>query len=280
MKALKKIAVVCLAVLMALACVGCSSVATLFEDKDLRANTETVLDAVIEDDFDTAYAVVADVCTEENFETVFSQMKVALADVKTYELTALSASQNSTVSGGKTVKTAAASYKMTTNADTYIVDVQMTSEYQGLSAFYISPYEETNTESTGAIENMKGASAFQWIMLISNVVMIGIAVFAFVDCCRKKIKNKALWLIIIAVGFAAVAVTVGESGFNLNFNIGWLLNYSAYIVYGDGTKLFRLMLPVGAIVYLAMRNGMVREELVRQKAAEQNSAAEQSTNNS
>ena len=104
------------------------------------------------------------------------------------------------------------------------------------------------------------ASVLQWVFLLSNVVIIGAAVGAFVDCCRQKIKKKVLWLMLIFVGFAAVAVTLRDNGVSLNLNFGWLTSYTAYVTYGGGTNMLRIMSPAGAIIYFASRNSIICRE--------------------
>ena len=41
--------------------------------------------------------------------------------------------------------------------------------------------------------------------------------------------------------------------------MGWITAYSALIRYGSGTVMLRLMLPVGTIIYFAMRRSLLKE---------------------
>lgn len=259
MKFLRNMLLFALTVIMLLSCVSCSSFVQMFDNEEIRTYTETMLDSILADDFDGAYAVINDICTEDEFVSTFNQINNALSDVQTYELSLLSINKNSNMTNGEVVNSIAASYKMTTNLDTYIVDVQTISTYDKLSSFYITPYEETDYYYTGTINNMKNATVMQWIMLLLNLVAIGITVFALVDCCRKKIKLKALWIIIIILGMVTVGVTFGASVLRFNFNIAWLFAYSAYIIYGGGTVVFRLMIPVGSIIYFALRKLLIKK---------------------
>jgi len=259
MKSLREIVIVFLVGLIVAVCVGCSGLVEVFENEELRKNTETMLNAIVEDDVDAAYSTVDENFTKEDFVSAFGQMKDLLANVKDYDLSILSAHQNKNVTAEGVVSSSTASYKMTTSSGTYIVDVQIISPQEDLSSFHITPYEKTDYYSVGTVSNMSDASVFQWIMLFSNIVIIGFALFAFVDCCRQKIKLKALWLIIIIFGFLTVGATIAATSLKFNFNIGWFFAYNSYITYGGGTNVIRFMLPVGAIIYFILKNSMIQK---------------------
>lgn len=256
MKVFKKIAVILLIGLIVFTFTGCSALIQMFEIDEMRKNTEAMLNAIIEDDIDTAYAIVDETCTKEDFIPVFDEMKQLLADTKSYNLNILSAYQNKNITLDETVTSSTATYKMTSSAGTYIVDVKIISPQTDLNSFSITPFEQTNYYSVGTVSNMSKASAFQWIILLSNIIIIGFVIFAFIDCCRQKIKLKALWLIVIALGVITVGATLTATSFKFNFNIAWLFAYNTYITYGGGMKVIRFMLPIGAIIYLIFRISM------------------------
>ncbi len=259
MKHIKRVLVILLALLLILSFTGCQELLDAMEDKELRGYTEAMLDAIAENDFDRGYALVRDVATEADFRSLMSTLGEIFADEKAYELVPLSVYQNRSITNGEAVDVSQATYMMTVGSARYIVEVATHSSYENLSTFYVSLYENTDYYSTGTLGAMEGANPFQWIMLLSNLIPIALTIFAFVDACRRKIKQKPLWIAIILVGFAAVGATLGPTQFNLNFDIGWLFKYSAMILYGGGTMLFRLMLPVGAILYFALRKKLVIE---------------------
>lgn len=254
MKMLKISAIIVGMITILLSCCGCSAVKQIMDDEEIRGYTETMLDALIADDFDKAYAVVDDVCTEEEFSATFPEMQKLLSDTDDYTLELTSIYKNSSFANGETVNSTTASYEVVTETQTFVVNVQTNSACDNLCAFNIVPFEKTNYYYTGTIDSMKNATATQWVMLLLNLPAIGVAIFALADCCRKKIKNKAFWIIFIILGFAALSATLGTSSISFNVNIGWMSAYSALVRYGGGMMVFRLMLPVGAIVYLFMRN--------------------------
>lgn len=261
MKQLKKIVILLMAVLVVLSCGGCAALLELMEDEDIRTYTETMLDSLIADDADTAYTLVNDVVDRNSFEVSFGDMQKLIGDVETYELQLLSINWKNNLKNGTSVKTADAVYRMTTATAVYVISVQTMSGYEELTAFYIVPYEKTDYYYTGTMDAMKNATVWQWVALLSNLLIIGIAVWALVDCIRCPIKLKALWIVIIVLGFITVGVTMSASKFNFNFNIGWLFEYSAYILYGGGSMKLRLMLPIGSIVYFVLKKLLIKKPI-------------------
>ena len=250
----KSICVIILAILMLFA--GCAAVLDKAENKEIRQNTEVILDALIANDFQSAYSLFQDFCTEEEFRPTFSQMQEFLAGTDTYELKLLSINTYASLSDGQSVHTTSSVYEMTTQDKQIIVSVRMVDQ-MGLNAFYLTPYELTDYYYTGTLTHMQNATATQWVFLLLNVIAVGLAFYALLDCCRQNIQKKALWILLIILGFVSVGFTVSDTVLRFNFNIGWLTAYSAIIRYGSGTILLRLMLPLGAVIYFIKRRALL-----------------------
>ncbi len=261
MKQLKKVMGLLIAAMMIVTLSGCAALMNALEDKDIRFYTETMLDALIAEDVDAAYTAVSSISDRDSFEAAFGEMKRLIGDVESYELQLLSIKWNTRLENGGKVKTADAVYRMTTDAATYVITVQTMSLYEKLSAFYIIPYEQTNYYYTGTIDTMQNASPLQWIVLLSNLLVIGLVVWATVDCFRHPVKLKALWVVIILLGFITLGVTMGSSEFRFNFDLGWLFKYSAYILYGGGLVDVHFMLPIGSLVYFVLRKPLMKKPL-------------------
>ena len=255
-KLVRSVCVVILTVLML--CSGCGAVLQELENAEVRQSTEEMLNALIANDFQTAYSLVSKICAEEDFKPTFTQMREHLGNADTYELKLLSIYTNGTLTNGQKIRSVNSTYEMTTNSGRVIVSVRMDDRI-GLSSFYLSPYEKTDYYFTGTLENMKDATGLQWCFLLLNVVAIGFTVFALVDCSRQKIKKKALWILLLLIGFVSVGATIAATSIRLNFNVGWITAYSALIRYGSGTVMLRLMLPVGTIIYFAMRRSLLKQ---------------------
>ena len=252
----KSVCVIILTVLIL--CSGCTAALQELENAEVRQSTEGMLDALIANDFQTAYSLVNKICAEEDFKPAFTQMQELLGNVDTYELKLLSIYTNGTLTNGQKVSSVSSVYEMTTQSGRIIVSIRMDDQV-GLNSFYLTPYEKTDYYFTGTLNNLKDATGAQWGFLLLNVIAIGFTVFALVDCSRQKIKKKALWILLLLLGFISLGATISSTSFRLNFNVGWITAYSALIRYGSGTVMLRLMLPVGTIIYFAMRRSLLKE---------------------
>ena len=252
----KSVCVIILTVLIL--CSGCTKVLEDLENAQVRQSAEGMLDALISNDFQTAYSLVNKICSEEDFKPAFTQMQELLGNVDTYELKLLSIFANSTVSNGQRISSISSVYEMMTKNGSVVVNIRIDDQV-GLNSFYLTPYEKTDYYFTGTLNNLKDATGAQWGFLLLNVIAIGFTVFALVDCCRQKIKKKALWILLLLLGFVSLSATISSTNFRLNFNVGWIIAYSALIRYGSGAVMLRLMLPVGTIIYFAMRRSLLKE---------------------
>ncbi len=246
-----------LAILLILPLTACGSLMDAIDDPEIREMSESMLDAVITDDRDTARSLFPDILSEEDFLSGYEQLRDALYGVSSYELTATY--RNHTTNSTQTATEV--TYYMTTDNGNFVVVTTVVSDYDGVYNFRITPEEYTTLVSTGTIGNMKGANTFQWIMLALALIETIFVILVLVDCCRRKIKMKPLWIILILVGIC-LTVSLSASNMRFNFNIGSIANYSALIIYGDESFVLRFLIPVGAILYLILRRKITKEPKV------------------
>lgn len=255
MKKFRSIAACTMVLVILLLCAGCVDMQA-FENATARQFSETMLDALIANDPQTAYALVSKLCSEKEFTVIFQQMRDAIGDADTYELELLSINTNTSVNNGETSKRVRSIYQMTTDSGRQVVEITM-EEQLGVVSFYMVPYERTDYYYTGTLSSMKGANVGQWLLLLLNVVSLGVTVFAIADCCRKPIKKKFLWILVMVLGVVTLGMTAADSGFQLNLNLIQIPAYSALIRYGSGKVVLRLALPVGTIVYFSIRRSLL-----------------------
>lgn len=265
MKKLKKIISLTVVSVMIFIFSSCSALVSAFENKDLRTYTDQMLNSILTNDNKTAYALVSDVCSEGDFKRVFDDMHNLLKDVGTYELKLVSINQKNNYEKGENVTTLDSVYEMKTDKARYVVSVQSSSQNAKLSAFFITPYEKTSLYYTGVIENMKGASFAQWAMLLSNLLILTLIIVALIDCCRQKVKVKALWIILIIIGVLALGLTISSSGINFNFYLTWITSYNAIVRYGSGEVTARFIIPWGALLYFILRRSLIKKPEIEQQ---------------
>lgn len=232
------------------------------EDPQLRENTQKMLDALITDDFASAYSLVSEVASETEFRSVYAQLQPALADLGEYELVASYINKN--VNNG--VSTTGVRYMLTAGEKRLFVEVTRVEGYDGLTSFYINEYDPVIT--TGTLGSMQGADALQWIFLVVGLLELAFVVVVFVDCCRHKMKKKWLWLLIIALGYMILSIFVTQGQFQFAFNVGVYLNYTSLIHYSTGEYTARIVVPLGAIIYLCLRKSLFAKYVQLQQQKE------------
>lgn len=231
------------------------------EDAQVRAYTEQMLQCILADDFDGAYALVQDTVEKDAFVQAYADICAVLSGVQTYTLTASYKSAN--VNNG--VSSVAIRYMLDGGQKRIMVESACTENTEGLAGFYV--YEYIPVTQTGTLNTMKGANAGQWILLIVGVLEMAFVLWMFVDCCCHKMKRKWLWLLLILLGAAAVTWSMQNGVFRMNFNVGLFFNlYTALIVHSDGGFALRIMVPVGAVVYAVMRKNLFRQYEMSKRA--------------
>lgn len=234
---------------------GCGEM-KIQDNERIRPGVDAVLTALLAGDEEAGYAAVYHEISRKEFVTAFAQMRELLAEVETYELTPIQYNFRST-NGTRAEQMV---YRMTTNAGTYVVSAVVVEGYQGLTSFHIAPEENTALSYTGTPGHMEGASLGQWIVLILGLLGWAFVIWMAVDCCRRKIRRKWLWLIVILLGGVLLTLSASATSMNFRFNVGLHLRLSSWIFYGDGTSQLQLLVPVGALVYLLRRKKLKNSE--------------------
>lgn len=217
------------------------------EDAQLREYTEKMLDALIADDVAGAYAAMHANTDYSQFLEAYQQMRLELGDLKTYQLT--SSNIQKTVTNGE--KTVSIRYMMEAGEQRFYVDVSCEEAYHGLTGFYITKYIPVITN--GTLSNMEGANVAQWVFLILGMLELAFVIWAFVDCCRHKVRRKWLWLLLIALCYAISQVVFTPERFYVGARMGLFLSYTCLMRYSTGGFTLQIMIPAGAIVYVILR---------------------------
>ena len=117
------------------------------------------------------------------------------------------------------------------------------SDMEGLAGFQLIPTEEIQQQ-----QSHPATAIFGVISLLELTFMI----VMLVDCCRHKMKLKALWIVLIILAAFSAVIQVGN-GFSMHFNFNLFFGFTSFTSYGDGAFDLRIMVPIGAIIYLIMR---------------------------
>lgn len=251
----KRIGLLFLAAALVLSLAGCGEI-KVEDDPEIRRGVEAFLDALTAKDADGAYAAVYSGIGQGDFNAAFAQMVPCVEGMEDYTLELMHYNYSNR-NGVETIQT---TYRMTAGEKCVIVTASRIEGYEGLTGIHVVPEEQTTLRHTGTLGHMAGADAFQWVMLVLGILVWGFVIWMIVDCCRRKITRKALWLVLIILGTLVLTLTLSSGSVNFRFNFGLYLQLSALIRYGDGSSQLALVVPVGAIIYCAMRRRLVKQD--------------------
>jgi hypothetical protein len=250
----KKLIVLALAVMLVFALVSCVEPEIETERGNLmKAECKAMVEALIANDVEAAYKLFIKEMNKQAFEASFPGLVEYVEGVETFELTQIGW-YTGTDNGLNYYE---AIFRMESNAGSFKISAVEVEGYEGLYNFHIVNENEYENY-TGTITKMKGASPFQWGMIIFSALCLGFVIWMLVDCIKRRIKYKPLWIVLILLGALVFTVTADSTG--ADFNVGAMLmlfSYSYLQVYAAGMVIFKLTLPVGAIIYLIFRKKFV-----------------------
>ncbi len=108
-------------------------------------------------------------------------------------------------------------------------------------------------EVTDVIKELKEPSRVLGIVAtVVSILFIAFTVWMIVDCARRRIRKKPLWIILIIAGIS-ITLSIGFES-NISFFIGLMMQFSRVKMdLSLPGMMIRFVIPVGAIVYFFMR---------------------------
>ena len=205
--------------------------------------SDQFMDHVIADDYDAAYGMVKATVTDPDFRDYWNTIRLVAEGAETY--TKLPVQRNATRSGGVTTITTAYQVNLD-NGRIVLLRVVTQDGIEGIAGIHFSDITEfIHTTDTYV-------PVLQAIVMVFSLLCMAFTVWMFVDCLRRKMKYKVVWAILTVFGIA-LNLTVGET-FSFSFHIGLFVQMST--VQADPglvAVVSKLVIPVGAILYLCLR---------------------------
>lgn len=221
-------------------------------DMDVGDNDELAgqfMRSVLADDYNTAYAMVKATVADPDFRDYWTSIQTVTEDAETYELEQIGWNINR--SNGVTTRTSA--YQVYLDNDrTVLLRVVTRDGIPGIAGIHFSDITDFLASTETFIPT---ARVILWVL---SGLCVAFTLWMLVDCLRRKMKYKVLWVFLILCGIV-LTVTVGESS-NFSFSIGLFLQLSSiHADPGIVSVVTKIVVPLGAILYLCLRKRFVAE---------------------
>ena len=214
---------------------------------EIQLYCETMMDAIVTGNVDRGLGAMNPGTQMSKFAPNFTNLQTFLTDVTEFKLEPKEWLFK-TVNG---IEHYNATFTMTTNAGTYYVSGYMQDGYDRLTSFFVTSDRIGGVDYTGTLTTLDGANAVQWGILALSALTLAFILYCLVDCCKHRVKNKALCILFILAGMLTLTIKGG----NIHINLSLLsLTYSHLRLYSDGDYVLQLVAPIGSILYLALRS--------------------------
>lgn len=225
----------CVLLLAATLC-SCGNTIEIGEDEPLYTNSVALIEAIVASDRQKAL----DILHADNEETLYDTARSVLGDSTAVESIEINVAEGGTMDGREF---RAVEFIVKTNCDSYYIESMVyTDDLSHIPNFDVERIP-VQVENIGA----------QTVFVILGCISVGFAVWMLVDCAVKCKEKKWLWLILIAVGMFSVGISSTTVSGGMTVNFGWT-HLSAIRFWDDGSFEACLMIPVGAVAWLALRN--------------------------
>ena len=217
----------------------CLCSCTVNEDsEEAREICENYFDAVIDNDFAVAYDIFEDIAEREQVEEMWKYTKEVLGDSESYTLK--QEGWHSETDNGVTLRQV--SYKLVSDDDKTMY-VTIVLDEKGVYGFNV-------LDSTEFIKDTAYVRIIGVIMTVISFALFGVTIWMIVDVCRRNVKKKALWILLIVVGVwieAAIGIEAGYFDFDCGLFFG-IKNATAYTVNQLHAIGVRVSVPIGTII--------------------------------
>ena len=215
-------------------------------DMDVGNNTELAdqfMDHVIADDYAAAYGMVKATVTDSDFLAYWATVPTVADGAETYEMKQIGWNLNR--SNCVTTRTTAYQAELD-NGRTVLLRVVTQDGIEGIAGIHFSDITDFLASTEAFVPTVR---VILWVV---SALAMAFTVWMLVDCLRRKMKYKVVWAILIFFSLC-FTFTVGETS-NFSFNVGLFFQTSS--IEADPGLLAvvtKLVIPVGAILYLCLR---------------------------
>ena len=252
---------ICFLVVVALlTCVMTSCAKLVEEAEEMDPYMDLFLDAVETGNYDPFFQLCSNEINDDDLLNAMEQISSYIkGDIVGY------AKENynfeSRLSNGYTYKIRTAQYWVDTDVDRYLVTLGLKEEGGLLPEIY------TFTVSSSAeVQNQRwlikwdDPDVLQIGSLLWTAVSVGLIIVSIILCAKADIRHKALWIVISLLGTIGFTYTHMPNSVRLQFTVIVSLPISYCYRYADGSVLLRIMVPVGAIIFILIRTHLMSKK--------------------
>ena len=207
--------------------------------------TKNILDGIIAKDYETTRSIFGDIASDEAFGEFFATMSSMLEGTRSYELKQIG--WHTRIDNG--ISSYSVTFEMETDsAERYIIEIHFFKDDNSLYHFNVVPAYSVDPKIM--IPTQIG-------LAIVSIAACAFCIFMIIDCAKRKINKKALWIILILIGVSFTCIFGNELGFN--FMTSFIFPIST--IKTDGLSVaIKLTVPVGAIVYCCLRKKLTLQD--------------------
>ena len=260
---IKKAIRLLLITMTALLCLGCLVSCTLFGEAQGVAEEVSLnfVDKLVEKDAKGAYEIVKNSCTYEEFKPIFDEMATYVEGAESYtvEIVGMHSGMDNGIRYYRGV------YRITTDKEQVCtVNTVILLDDNSVGDIFVA-------NNTPIIEAQKALGWLNITLKVISVLLLALGIWMLIDCIRRPMKLKALWIILIILfgilGGINISILTGNGNFNLSINYGISVIASGITADLDRNGLiYSLLIPVGTIIYFFCRKALSRKELARRAA--------------
>lgn len=213
------------------------------DSAESRALCEEMLNNVLANDHDAAYAMMEDACTVGEFDPVWNEMRQVMSGSSSYELKQTGYYYQ--LADGVT-QTSVSFEAVTDDGKVMQIQIVTAEGIEGIAGLHF-------LDSTEFVKETSFVKIVNIVFIVISVLLLAFVIWMLVDCCRRKIGYKVLWILLILAG-VSFSLSVGGGGVNVNFGLFLMFpSWGMTALRTAETVTTKISLPVGAIVYFFLR---------------------------
>ena len=218
----------------------------------LRALAHSTIEVIKNGDVEAAYELVdKEYYDKATMQEMIPKYSEYLGKFTSFEVKEMRGCTSKKTSGTTLVM---AAFSVETDAEDFIITVSAKSGGNSLRGLSVTLMKDTEPTYTGTVTTMRGANVLQWFVLIIGLLAMVFSFAMLVDCVKRKIYYKPIWIIVILLSFFLIRVTIDpDKSVSVLFWLAFIINSGTLKYFSDGMIVLELIIPAGALVYFVMR---------------------------